>query len=67
MNNDLELAVNCGRNKNRYGEKFERFQVGTAAWYGVKFHGKKTASGGVFDKSEFTAAIPRCLSAARLE
>jgi rare lipoprotein A len=32
--------------------KFE----GTASWYGPKFHGKKTASGEIFDMYELTAA-----------
>ena len=31
-------------------------QTGEASWYGPKFHGKVTASGDVFDKSEMTAA-----------
>jgi peptidoglycan lytic transglycosylase len=29
---------------------------GTASWYGPKFHGKKTASGEIFDMYELTAA-----------
>lgn len=31
-------------------------QVGTASWYGRKFHGKKTASGERFDMNAMTAA-----------
>jgi rare lipoprotein A len=31
-------------------------QRGTAAWYGEKFHGRKTASGERFDMHKFTAA-----------
>lgn len=31
-------------------------EVGHASWYGPKFHGKKTASGVIFDQQEFTAA-----------
>ncbi|MFQ3670790.1 MAG: septal ring lytic transglycosylase RlpA family protein [Verrucomicrobiia bacterium] len=31
-------------------------QRGIASWYGGKFHGRKTASGRVFNKHEFTAA-----------
>ena len=30
--------------------------TGAASWYGPGFHGKKTASGEVFDKRKFTAA-----------
>jgi rare lipoprotein A (peptidoglycan hydrolase) len=29
---------------------------GTASWYGPQFHGKKTASGEIYDQSKFTAA-----------
>lgn len=31
-------------------------QEGYASWYGGKFHGRKTASGEIFDTNEFTAA-----------
>jgi len=31
-------------------------QVGKASWYGAKFDGKKTASGDLYDQTEFTAA-----------
>lgn len=30
--------------------------IGLASWYGIKFQGKKTASGRFFDMHEFTAA-----------
>ena len=36
--------------------KKSHIQIGTASWYGSKFHGKKTASGKVFDKRKMTAA-----------
>jgi rare lipoprotein A (peptidoglycan hydrolase) len=29
---------------------------GTASWYGPKFHGKKTASGEIYDQNKLTAA-----------
>jgi len=32
------------------------YQVGTASWYGGNFHGRKTASGEVFDMYQLTAA-----------
>lgn len=31
-------------------------QRGVASWYGPKFHGKKTASGEIYDQHEMTAA-----------
>jgi rare lipoprotein A len=33
-------------------------EVGEASWYGPGFHGKKTASGEIFDQKEMTAAHP---------
>jgi rare lipoprotein A len=37
-------------------DKPYKTELGHASWYGPKFHGKKTASGEVFDQQEFTAA-----------
>jgi len=34
-------------------------QKGTASWYGKQFHGKKTASGEIFNSQDLTAAHPR--------
>jgi rare lipoprotein A (peptidoglycan hydrolase) len=31
-------------------------QVGIASWYGPRFHGRRTASGEVFDQNKMTAA-----------
>ena len=31
-------------------------EVGLGSWYGAKFHGKRTASGEVFNQEKFTAA-----------
>jgi rare lipoprotein A len=31
-------------------------EIGHASWYGPGFHGKKTASGDIFDQNNFTAA-----------
>ena len=31
-------------------------QIGTASWYGGKFHGRKTASGQIFNTHKLTAA-----------
>ena len=33
-------------------------QVGVASWYGGKFHGRRTASGEIFDMNRLTAAHP---------
>ena len=33
-------------------------QIGEASWYGAQHHGKKTASGEIFDQAKFTAAHP---------
>jgi rare lipoprotein A len=33
-------------------------EKGTASWYGLKFHGRRTASGQRFDMNELTAAHP---------
>jgi rare lipoprotein A len=37
----------------------DRQQVGKASWYGPGFHGKKTASGQIFNQHALTAAHPR--------
>lgn len=34
-------------------------QVGKASWYGPGFHGRKTASGQIFNQNRLTAAHPR--------
>jgi rare lipoprotein A (peptidoglycan hydrolase) len=36
----------------------EQTMEGRASYYGINFHGKKTANGEVFDMNEFTAAHP---------
>jgi rare lipoprotein A len=33
-------------------------ETGVASWYGAKHHGKRTASGELFDRTKFTAAHP---------
>jgi rare lipoprotein A len=37
-------------------EQEQKIQIGHASWYGPGFHGKKTASGVIYDQTEFTAA-----------
>ncbi|MES2938255.1 MAG: septal ring lytic transglycosylase RlpA family protein [Pseudomonadota bacterium] len=39
-------------------ESVRELQRGIASWYGKQFHGRKTASGEVFDMNELTAAHP---------
>ncbi|MEN8259541.1 MAG: septal ring lytic transglycosylase RlpA family protein [Pseudomonadota bacterium] len=38
--------------------KAGRIQAGKASYYANKFHGRKTASGEIYDKDELTAAHP---------
>src|SRR5919199_474748 len=37
-------------------KRASKIQVGTAFWYGKKFHGRQTASGDTYDMFQFTAA-----------
>ncbi|ADX67283.1 RlpA-like protein precursor [Weeksella virosa] len=37
-------------------EKSSEVATGIVSWYGDKFHGRKTASGKIYDKNELTAA-----------
>lgn len=46
INTELEDFVN----------KSAEVATGVVSWYGDKFHGRKTASGEVYDKNELTAA-----------
>jgi rare lipoprotein A len=39
-----------------YGKASQREQVGWASWYGKQHHGRKTASGERFSRSQLTAA-----------
>ncbi|WP_249931300.1 septal ring lytic transglycosylase RlpA family protein [Ramlibacter sp. 2FC] len=40
----------------RLDDGLPELERGTASWYGLKFHGRRTASGERFDMNEFTAA-----------
>ncbi len=47
-------------------------EVGVASWYGEPFHGRRTASGEVYDMYQLTAAhrtlpLPTCAEVTRLE
>lgn len=35
------------------------YQAGMASWYGEKYHGRKTASGEIYNMNAMTAAHPR--------
>jgi len=37
-------------------KKLKKLVQGTASWYGKKFHGKKTASGSIYDMNKLTCA-----------
>ena len=41
------------------GKARSSVQVGKASWYGLEFHGRKTASGELFNPHRLTAAHPR--------
>lgn len=41
---------------SRKAPKREKAQIGTASWYGKRFHGRQTASGDTYDMFQFTAA-----------
>ncbi len=51
----LSLA-GCSSLKSGKGGKAQGIQKGQASWYGGKFHGRKTASGEVYDMNQMTAA-----------
>ena len=46
------------QDKRNSGIQPVRTEIGEASWYGPGFHGKKTASGEIFDQKEMTAAHP---------
>ena len=41
---------------DRPGKELKYVEQGKASWYGLGFHGKKTASGEKYDENELTAA-----------
>ena len=41
---------------DRPGKELKYVEQGEASWYGLGFHGKKTASGEKYDENELTAA-----------
>ncbi len=52
--------ADAGGKKTPKGSDYSNSQqVGKASWYGPGFHGRKTASGQVFNQNALTAAHPR--------
>jgi rare lipoprotein A len=45
--------------KNQPASQSTYKEVGEASWYGPGFHGRKTASGKIFNQRDMTAAHPR--------
>ena len=55
----LALSIACGCAVHRRGPippQGKRVEVGWASWYGKDFHGRRTASGVVYDMYQLTAA-----------
>ena len=51
-------AAGHGKKTAKTTRILDGHQVGKASWYGPGFHGKKTASGQVFNQHALTAAHP---------
>jgi rare lipoprotein A len=63
----LAAAAGCAPFRSRPPEPPGRFyEEGVASWYGPGFHGRRTASGEVFDQDALTAAHPRLPFGARV-
>lgn len=54
----FDNPVNAAEMKLLDKPKILATEVGKASYYGGKFHGRKTASGSIFDKDDFIAAHP---------
>ena len=55
----LALSITCGCAVHRRGSippQVKGVEVGWASWYGKDFHGRRTASGAVYDMYQLTAA-----------
>lgn len=53
----LSLAWGCALfRREPVPPRIKRVEVGWASWYGEKFHGRRTASGEVYDMYQLTAA-----------
>jgi rare lipoprotein A len=51
-------VAEAGKDKAGDPSRKTHKEVGEASWYGPGFHGKKTASGEIYDQEEMTAAHP---------
>ena len=51
-----KVGVESGGNISSPKRRIRHALNGTASWYGPGFHGKKTASGEIYDQTKFTAA-----------
>jgi rare lipoprotein A len=49
-------VANVAKPSRPQSDKLQKMEIGHASWYGPNFHGKKTASGVIFDQTEMTAA-----------
>jgi rare lipoprotein A len=54
----LSITWGCApfRREAALPQKIKKVEVGWASWYGKDFHGRKTASGAVYDMYQLTAA-----------
>jgi rare lipoprotein A len=53
----LSIAWGCALfRREAVPPRIKRVEVGLASWYGEKFHGRRTASGEVYDMYQLTAA-----------
>ena len=55
----VSLTTSCQAVKNipiDKSESIRNIEQGIASWYGLNFHGKKTANGEIYDMNELTAA-----------
>ncbi len=52
----LFLSAGCASSRARPEPRVDRSQIGIASYYGREFHGRRTASGQVYDRRELTAA-----------
>ena len=54
--NIQNVSIESGGQKKSPKPPTKHTLSGTASWYGPGFHGKKTASGEIYDQTKFTAA-----------
>ncbi|MDK3156471.1 septal ring lytic transglycosylase RlpA family protein [Kamptonema cortianum] len=52
----VSLPMGCSSTRSTPAWSGEGIQKGQASWYGGKFHGRKTASGEMYDMNRMTAA-----------